>query len=133
MATPKYPAEFVSYVCEVLVEIQKTAAEGELTDRGICSAALIASRDLAHRKGDWTFHDFNRERGITWLERTFRTWPHHSGNRDYPVPAISNIPEDAHTAYNVHHDKWDTRTFYGRARWDLLAHLLTAASKMKVR
>lgn len=126
----KYSPEFVSLVCEVLVEVQKRA-EHEI-NAGICRHIDIILRTRMYNGAN----DGNNARVQlqSWIDAKMKSWPHHSGDAMYPVPAT--LPD--HTPREMFHngwcyEKWSTDTEYGRLRWDLLAHLLTAASEMKVR
>lgn len=62
------------------------------------------------------------------LKPAFKTWKHYSGNKYYPVPAITEkdgyFPA-AEMQYDNTDNKWSRTTKYGRLRRNLLRHLIS--------
>lgn len=84
----------------------------ENRDVGIC-----AQFDLSDSEERWQFR------------ACFKTWPHYSGDIDFPIPS----PDESMNAVDAYFDKgndlWDRDTEYGRLRWDLLDHIIKEMSK----
>lgn len=57
---------------------------------------------------------------------SFKTWPHYSGDINFPVPGTA-AAIDAY--FDKGNDLWDRDTEYGRLRWDLLDHIIKELSK----
>lgn len=53
--------------------------------------------------------------------RYYDTWPHYSGEVDYPVPGGN---ETASEMYGITDDMYDQRTEYGRLRLELLDYII---------
>lgn len=59
----------------------------------------------------------------------FKTWPHYSGDIDFPVPSPDKSIEAIDAYFDKSNDIWDRDTEYGRLRWDLLDHIIKELSK----
>jgi len=84
------------------------------TQFGICHQLAIACDDVSENY--WR----NKIQSLTYK------WPKFSGIIDYPVPHPTEPPS---LAYAETENKWDRRTKYGRARWDLLEFYISKLEK----
>ena len=84
------------------------------TQFGICHQLAIACDDVSENY--WR----NKIQSLTYK------WPKFSGIIDYPVPHPTEPPS---LAYAETENKWDRRTKYGRARWDLLECYISKLEK----
>lgn len=60
---------------------------------------------------------------------SFKTWPHYSGDIDFPVPSPDKSMDATDAYFDESNDLWDRDTEYGRLRWDLLDHIIKEISK----
>lgn len=63
------------------------------------------------------------------LRASFKTWPHYSGDIDFPVPSPDKYMEAVDVYFDEGNDLWDRDAEYGRLRWDLLDHIIKELSK----
>lgn len=64
---------------------------------------------------------------MRYWEISYADWPGFSGSLAYPVKGVGmlfNPTDDARDTYNQTPSKWDRRTKYGKARYDLLYWLI---------
>ena len=59
---------------------------------------------------------------------SFKTWPHYSGDIEFPVPSPDKSIEAIDAYFDRGNDLWDRYTAYGRLRWDLLDHIIKEMS-----
>ena len=52
------------------------------------------------------------------------TWDHYSGNETFPIPSTDESM-DASAMYLTAGDYWDTKTEYGRLRYEALNYIIT--------
>lgn len=60
---------------------------------------------------------------------SFKTWPHYSGDIDFPVPSPDKSIDAIDAYFDNLGDLWNRDTEYGRLRWDLLDHIIKELSK----
>ena len=97
-----------------LLEALKQIRERPTPWTGICHQLALACDDAS--ESYWR----NKIQSLTYK------WPGFSGIRDYPVPHPTKSPRDA---YAETENKWNRRTKYGRARWDLLEFYISKLEK----
>lgn len=64
---------------------------------------------------------------MRYWEISYADWPGFSGCLGYPVKGVGicpELPDDARVTYLHTPNKWDRRTKYGKARYDLLYWLI---------
>lgn len=71
---------------------------------------------------------YNSEERLQFLN-SFKTWPHYSGDIDFPVPSPDKSIASIDAYFDNLYDLWDRDTEYGRLRWDLLDHIIAEMSK----
>lgn len=65
------------------------------------------------------------------LTHAIATWPHKSNSEAYPVGNWTDCPSELFWEHNDHRvSMWDPETRYGRARLDLLNHLIDYFQKL---
>ena len=98
-----------------LLEALKQIREQPASEFGIC-----------HQLYAQSCSDENTDYWRSKVRSLFRRWPQFSGSEDYPVP---HPTEPACIAYDSTRNKWNRRTKYGRARWDLLKFCISELEK----
>lgn len=81
---------------------------------------------ICHQLYAQSCSDENTDYWRSKVRSLFRRWPQFSGSADFPVP---HPTKPACIAYDSTQNKWNRRTKYGQARWDLLEFCISELEK----
>lgn len=131
--------EMKKHLLEALLKISELDTAITCSNTGICGhvADMLHPEQLGLNAWQESAQQAKVEEEIA---RLAWTWPKHSGNSRYPVPApadwkigakwaLSKLPAQlqktaAQIIYGSTDNKWDRSTQYGADRWELLEHLI---------
>ena len=103
-------------ILEALENIKENRKDGNGFDRGICG--LVETHIYFNNRAFYSPMNIHMHLKDAWI-----FWKHYSGNVAYPVPDDKSDPHDAFIYYT--NNKWDTSTYYGTKRRELLDYLIT--------
>lgn len=107
------------FLLDCLLELKRNLDNGMLPQSGICTAVSVIAKLKPEDQKPWMWH-----RVGCLVEKRAASWPHHSGDRSYPVPGLAGQhPMDVYVAASAE-QKWNKVNCYGALRRDLLDFLI---------